>query len=209
MRSQGPLSVAAVLRFGREICSALAAASETGLVHRNINPSCILFGEDDGAKLGDFTLLRDLGEEESFDASASPSPLMDYMYRAPEQLTGAQSLDATCDVYSLAVCMVEALAGGPAFGGTEDGPAMLVAAATQLPPPLRKRNPRVGVELERVLFQALAKDPKRRFPSAEEFARALTQAEAGSDLNHRPSVRQERESNGRRPAAPMLASVLA
>jgi serine/threonine-protein kinase len=52
------LSVPVTIRYAADIAHAVEAATARCLVHRNINPSCILFDAVGTAKLGDFSLMR-------------------------------------------------------------------------------------------------------------------------------------------------------
>jgi serine/threonine protein kinase len=104
-----------VLSMVQHIGRALTTSAERNLVHRNINPSCILFDERTRAKLGDFTLLRggiDLGSSQTSTGGTLP---VESAYQAPELLLGEPILEPSIDVYALACCAFEALTGKPPF----------------------------------------------------------------------------------------------
>jgi serine/threonine-protein kinase len=176
-KQNGPLEPAAVLRFARDITLALIVAGEQGLLHRNINPSCILFDAAGTAKLGDFSLMRGEVLETMQQITQIDTAVGDYVYQAPEQLGGEADLKPACDIYGLAATMYEALTGRPPFAPRSDLTQMLQTIATQPVESPRRWNPGIPPALEQLLLRALAKDPAARFGNAAEFQAALQQVE--------------------------------
>lgn len=96
------LTPSQALMVGLDAARALDHAHRRGLVHRHVDPSCLLFDADGHARLGDFGLARAVGEVYE-DRAVSP-------YTSPEQADGDR-VGGRSDVYSLALVMVEAVTG--------------------------------------------------------------------------------------------------
>jgi serine/threonine protein kinase len=109
----GPLSVADVLRLGRQIAAGLAAAHAQNLIHRDIKPSNILLedGIQERIKITDFGLAR-----VADDASVTQSGVIagTPMYMAPEQALGRR-LDLRSDLFSLGSVLYQMVSGRPPF----------------------------------------------------------------------------------------------
>jgi serine/threonine protein kinase len=174
---RGPLSPLAALAIGRQICAALSAIHAAGIIHRDVKPQNIILSPSGHATLIDFDLawapaLGDDGE-----------PGMVYgtpEYMAPEQAMGERITPAT-DLYSLGVTLYELLAGSAPFH-TGRASAIMWRHVTETPPPLREWRHDLPAPVERTVMRALAKEPRRRYPSAEAMERALAQAESAARL---------------------------
>jgi serine/threonine protein kinase len=163
LTERGALSVAEVARIGSEVASALAAAHQVGIVHRDVKPGNVLIDEEGSAKLTDFGISHALG-----DASLTSTGMVTGTpaFLAPEVARGAES-SAASDVFSLGSTLYAALEGTPPFGTSENPMAMLhrVASGNVIPP--RRSGP-----LTPLLQHMLAFDPARR-PPMTEVARTL------------------------------------
>ena len=105
----GPLPIDEAVRISRQVLSALAAAHEAGMVHRDVKPANILIGADGDAKLADFGIAKrfdDLGASVTSTGTMIGTP----RYMAPEQALGHAATPAS-DVYSMGVVMFEMLTG--------------------------------------------------------------------------------------------------
>lgn len=151
-----------------EVCDALQALHDAGLVHRDVKPGNLMIGED-----GKVTVM-DLGIVQSSESSEVASTLGTPRYMAPEMLSNSE-IDGRADVYSLGVIAYQALCGTVPF----DGPtpmAVLYMHAHETVEPLRERAPDVPKPVAAAVMRALAKDPADRFPSASAFAAAMRRA---------------------------------
>jgi len=140
-----------------QVASALDAAHESGLVHRDVKPSNVLLDRRGHAYLADFGLSRKLSEQApGFEAGLS---LGTPAYVAPEQIEGKE-VDGRADQYSLACLLHECLTGRPPFARASEA-AVLFAHLEEPPtgPP----------GLERVMSKALAKDPDARYGTCGEL----------------------------------------
>ncbi|MEV7521841.1 serine/threonine-protein kinase [Streptomyces sp. NPDC091371] len=175
---EGPLPVATALRIAAQVASALDAAHEHDLVHRDVKPANILVaaGTDsdhpEHVYLTDFGLTKKALSLTGFTTAGEFVGTLDYM--APEQITG-RPVDGRCDLYSLACVVYESLAGGPPFERDEDV-ALLWAHQYDQPPPVTERRPDIAPAVDEVLGRALAKIPEDRYGSCLEFVAALRAA---------------------------------
>jgi hypothetical protein len=179
-----------------EVAAALDAAHAKGLVHRDIKPGNILIeGEGPGERvfLTDFGLARLVEASTGVTATGAFVGTLDYV--APEQIRG-ERVDARADVYALGCVLFELLTGNPPFAARDDKVAKMFAHLQEEPPRVRLTRPELPAELDLVVGRALAKDPAERYPSAGDFARAVTGA-----LQGQPTLEAER-SVGTGAAAP-------
>ena len=110
-RRKTGLPLSRVQKIGRDIATALQAAQHHGLLHRNINPSCILFSKFGTAKLGDFSLARGEAIETILDITRGKLIPGDFHYQSSEMLLAEANIDCTSDLFSLSVCLYEAILG--------------------------------------------------------------------------------------------------
>ena len=161
-----------VVGLASQLAGALDAAHERGLVHRDVKPSNILIsGERDREHcyLADFGLTK---PKESRTTPAGDGQILGTPgYLAPEQIVEGVAVPAS-DRYSLGCVVFECLTGDVPFP-RESEFAELWAHVNDSPPKPSTRRPQLPEELDPVLSKALAKDPAKRYESAEEFVNAL------------------------------------
>ncbi|MEO7109520.1 MAG: serine/threonine-protein kinase, partial [Polyangiaceae bacterium] len=178
---QGPLDLEEAYKIARDLGSALDRAHEAGVIHRDVKPENVLMS-DTGVKLTDFGIAR----MPDSTLTRAGSVLGTAAYSAPEALALAE-FSRFSDQFSLAATLYEAFGGARAFPG-DDALSVASRIATEEPPPL-KRGPD-GEDLPRVhavLARGMAKDPKKRFSSATDLARALYNALDDSSLEQGPT----------------------
>jgi serine/threonine protein kinase len=188
LRRQGRLPAACVLRIGREVAEALAAAHARGLVHRDIKPSNIwletlspLAPGGSRVKVLDFGLARAVCDSSALTQSGALLGSPGYM--APEQVRGG-SADPRSDLFSLGCVLYRMCTGTLPFSGP-DTLAILAALAVQTPRPVRELNPAVPAALATLVMRLLEKEPARRPPSARAVADALAiQGAEAEDVPH-------------------------
>lgn len=172
------LGVPEILRIGRETAAGLAAAHEAGLIHRDIKPANIWLETNPmrrgapsppGVKILDFGLVRAIGSashlSQAGDIIGTPA------YMAPEQAAG-EAVDPRCDLFSLGCVLYRLCTGRTPFKGN-DTVSILLAIATEDPPPPGKINPAVPPGLSDLIMRLLAKRPEERPGSARVVEEAL------------------------------------
>jgi len=162
--AEGTLTPARTIAICGQVASALDAAHERGLVHRDVKPSNILLDARDHAYLADFGLTR--LQSELGHAPMIGSSLGTVEYVAPEQIRG-DALDGRADVYSLGCVLHECLTGSPPFSQRPEV-ALLYAHLEETPP--------APPGLEHVMARALAKDADDRYATCTELVEAAAQA---------------------------------
>ncbi len=167
LQTIGALAVHEALDIARQVLSALAHAHAHKVIHRDVKPDNIHILPDGQIKLTDFGIAR-LTEEASLTGDGQVFGTPSYM--SPEQIEG-RFIDHRSDLFSTAVVLYEMLSGRKPFTG--DSVVTITYAIMNAEPP-----PLVGVPftIEQVVRQGLAKDPARRFQSAEAMRQALVEA---------------------------------
>jgi hypothetical protein len=155
-----------------EVCVALHAAHEAGVVHRDIKPQNLFLTVEPRVtwKVLDFGVsMIASGSGTLTQGSAVGTPA----YMAPEQALGV-SVDRRADVFSLGAVVYRALTGRPAFSGNSNAATVYAAVHNQ---PIRPGElVDVDPDIEAVLALALAKKPSLRLSSAQAFASAWKSA---------------------------------
>jgi serine/threonine-protein kinase len=188
---RGPLPWRRVVTIAVQVCAALQAAHERGVIHRDIKPgNCFLIRrEGRGAREDDdpdFTYVKvlDLGLARLMPAGGRPTPpgrLGAPEYLAPEQVQGF-TCDHRVDLYAVGVMMYKLLTRRLPFTG--DSPAAIMKMHIEAAPaPLRRVAPGADIPagLEAVVLRALAKSPADRYPDARSLADAVRAAAAEAE----------------------------
>ncbi len=167
---QQPLDAKAAALMVQDIAEAVAHAHQHGVLHRDLKPSNVILDAEGKPRVTDFGIAR-RGGEAAPTQTATGQMLGSPGYTAPEQ--GLQGLaDARTDVYGLASILYHLLTGRPPFQGpTLD--AILVQLRENEPVPPRRLNPTVPRDLETICLKGLARDPGKRYPSAQALANDL------------------------------------
>ena len=189
--------------------SALDYAHARGLLHRDVKPANIMLSnaEDPAQRrilLTDFGIARAL--DDISDLTPTNTALGTVAYSAPEQLMG-QELDGRADQYALAATAYHLLTGTTIFPAS-NAAVVIGHHLSAEPPSLAASRPELAA-LDPVLRAALAKNPKDRFASCTDFARAFAeQAAAGAVPPAAPTARGFHVA-GPAPAAPPPAPAAA
>ena len=155
------------LEFIAEVLDALTVPHAKGIAHGNLKPANIFIVAGKNAKILDFGSGKWL--EVILAAGVKPTALMPN-YLAPEQVLG-EPFDTRSDLFSVALILYELLTGKYPFQVEANLiPREIVHSE---PEPLRKQDPQIPEELERLLAHALVKNREQRLQSAAEFAATL------------------------------------
>jgi serine/threonine-protein kinase len=169
--SSGPMPVADAVSIAVQVCDALQAAHDAGVVHRDIKPANIMVTATGAVKVCDFGIARVVRATQARLTDASVAlGTADYM--APEQATGGHT-DARTDLYALGCVLYAMLAGRPPFHG-DDALSIMWRHVNQLPAAVRSHNPDVPDALDGLVARLLAKEPADRPAGAPEVRQQLT-----------------------------------
>ena len=166
IQQEGRLAPERVERILRHIASALGAAHQHGIVHRDVKPDNIFLEESTGrALLADFGIAVNLENPSGLTMLGSALGTPNYM--SPEQIDGG-GIDGRSDLYSLALIGWEMLTGEKPWEGVSLYSVIYKQKHEKLPT-LRRLRTDVPVQLARAIEGALAKDPAARWASADDF----------------------------------------
>ena len=172
VRDTGPLPVEDVRTIGEEVASALQAAHDAGIIHRDIKPGNISYAADGTAKVLDFGITQLVDEALGQHALTMTDTIVGTAeYLAPEQATG-QRVDARADLYALGCVLTTLLTGRPPFSATTPV-AILMKHAHDAPADVRDLRPDTPADLAVLIAALLSKDPVHRPQSGREVAELL------------------------------------
>ena len=188
LQAEGALGLGRTLFILDQVASALDAAHEQGLVHRDVKPANVLLvGDTDRAYLTDFGVAKpttSAGLTRTGIFIGTPD------YSTPEQIEGRE-VDARTDVYSLGSVLYASLTGLAPYARTTEM-AVLQAHLMEPPPKLRDARPELPRALDRVIATAMAKAKEDRYPSCGDL---LLAAEAAAhEREHRAAFRGRGET---------------
>ena len=185
LRRNGRMEPAQALQVAVQVASALSAAHEAGIVHRDVKPENIMVRRDGYVKVLDFGLakLTEGAARPPVDPGAPTRTMSAHtvagtvlgtvQYMSPEQADG-KPVDARSDIFSFGAVLYELVAGIPAFSG-DSLSETLVAIVGREPPPLPAAFP---LSLTQIILRCLRKDPARRYQTMADLKVALEDARA-------------------------------
>jgi serine/threonine-protein kinase len=208
---EGPLSPSRVVHYALQACAGLAAAHAQGIVHRDLKPENLFLAiEPDGSecvKVLDFGIARSRSRRVRTQGHGVGSP----GYMAPEQVEGAENVDARADIWALGVVMYELLAQRPAFVG-ENAQSLCLQILTAQVTPIGELCPNLPAALGYIVERCMERDPNRRFQNVAELAQALAPLDSFSPESEADLIRRRLEFSEKEPVSdvrprPMLEVV--
>jgi serine/threonine-protein kinase len=168
---EGRISPDRAIRIATEVLDALDYIHSNGVVHRDLKPENIMVDAEDNIKLIDFGIAGDSAARRLTYANFTAT-LGTPNYISPEQVQGKRG-DGRSDIYAAGVILYEMLTGKLPFSG----PTPMAAMNDRLlnyPLPPSVAEPSVSPQLQEVLYRALERDPRNRYPKARDFVHDLT-----------------------------------
>ena len=190
------------------LARAVHVAHQAAIIHRDLKPSNVLLTTTGIPKISDFGLAKridgDPSQTDSGQIMGTPS------YMAPEQANDSKQVGPGADVYALGAIFYEMLAGRPPFKGETRFETVRQVIHDDPVAPSRL-VPRVARDLETICLKCLAKDPLKRYRTAEALADDLLRYLDGKPIEARPTPLWERGVKWarRRPAAAALLALAA
>src|SRR5579864_2224910 len=174
LMTRGPFQPEEVVSIGVDLCRALTAVHQAGLLHRDVKAQNVMRETGGRIVLMDFGTGHDLGWHPTRAGDLSGTPL----YLAPEIFSGAPPTPAS-EVYALAVLLFRLLSGTyPVPGKTLD--EVRRAHEEGRPPDLRRAAPQAPPQLVAAIERGLAADPAARFGDLTSFETAIAAARPSS-----------------------------
>src|SRR5438477_5369557 len=179
--AHGRMELSEAVDVAIQVASALAAAHEAGIVHRDVNPGNIMLRRDGYVKVLDFGIAK-LAEQEAPATMPKEEALLlvetnlgsilgTVPYMSPEQACGAP-VDKRTDIWSLGVVLYEMVTGHAPFIG--DTPREVMTSILEKEPRLvTSDNRQTPPELQQIISKALHKDRAERYQSAGDMLQAL------------------------------------
>jgi serine/threonine-protein kinase len=188
LRRRKRLTLKETARIVDHVAVALTAAHSRGIVHRDLKPEnvflCNRDGRDDFVKVLDFGISKIRGAGST--ATQAGAMLGTPNFMAPEQARGQSNVDHRADIFALGAIVYECLTGEMAFSGSNLA-VVLDQICNGQPAPIRSLNAEVPEAVQKVVDQALAKQPEARFSTVGQFRVDFLRA-AGYRAVHDPLV---------------------
>jgi serine/threonine-protein kinase len=191
----GAINVVGAARVISQASMGLGRAHEAGIVHRDIKPANIFMtakeNGDSVVKILDFGIAKQtmdaLSSSEGAGLTKTGSMLGTPLYMSPEQAQGLKTLDGRTDIWSLGMCLYEALSGRTPWGDVDTLGALILSICSRDVMPLQDIAPWVPPELAQVVHRCLQRDVNQRMPSALALVQAL-QPFCGGSVTINPDV---------------------
>jgi serine/threonine-protein kinase len=166
---RGPIPVPDALNYIDQALAGLSYAHAQGVVHRDMKPSNMMLTPQGVVKVMDFGIARS-GTDRSL--TSTGTTLGSLYYMSPEQIRGEKT-DARSDLYSVGVSLYEMVSGQCPFQADSDF-SIMAAHLQKAPKPPIDLQASLPPALNEIILMAMAKEPERRFQSANAFRKALS-----------------------------------
>ncbi|MBZ5524071.1 MAG: tetratricopeptide repeat protein [Acidobacteriia bacterium] len=191
LKHTGKIAFPEALHIARQLCQALGAAHEAGILHRDFKCGNVMLlgsGDQVRAVVTDFGIARSLQSRDETQSFATHSGMVvgTPAYMSPEQLMG-EKLTAASDIYSLGLVLYEMVTGVRPFRGESSWTETLKRLSADPPAPV-KVVPNLDPRWNRTIVRCLQRTPAQRFASAQEVCDSLQRRHRYSFNDVRPWV---------------------
>lgn len=171
------LSIDQIVYIAKEVAAGLdhahrcidgATGKPLNITHRDMSPQNIMINYEGEVKIIDFGIAK---AETQIEATRAGTLKGKFGYMSPEQAEG-QTVDLRTDIFSLGIVLWELLANDRLFAGSNEAAILRKIRDCNIPN-IRKINPNVSPDLEKIVVKALAKDRNIRYQSAAQVHRDL------------------------------------
>ena len=195
LTERGRFPPAEVLEILEPVCSALQAAHDHGIVHRDLKASNIFVsnGPEKRVKLLDFGIAK-LMHPDAADAGLTVvgTRLGTSYTMAPEQIRG-EAIDPRTDIYALGVVLYHLLTGQYPFRA--ETMTEIERQHLEAPPPRPSQLAAIPPALDAVVLRCMEKTADRRFPTVKAFIEALRDAAGSRPRPARPRRGRSRSTS--------------
>jgi hypothetical protein len=189
IKRDGPLDPERTVDLIGQVASALNAAHQKGLIHRDVKPANILLASGHGMEESDHVYLSDFGvaKQPASDALTKTGMFVGTAeYAAPEQIEG-QPLDGRADIYALGCVLYECLTGDRAYDKDSEV-ALMYAHLLEPPPSVTAQRPDLPPEIDDVVSKAMAKSRDERYATARDLAADVRRVLLGERTRGAPTI---------------------
>ncbi len=175
--NDGGCTIEHSVHIALQILSALAAAHEKGIIHRDLKADNVFLSLNargrEEIKLLDFGIAKiEKGTTANLGLTKEGNVVGTPYYLSPEQARGGRGADLRIDIWGVGVLLYEMLSGSLPFSGENYNEILSNILLTE-PPPLKDLAPAIPDDLLAVITKAMAKDREDRFANAGEMMVAL------------------------------------
>ena len=174
LAQEGKLPPDRAIEIIQQVCLALDAAHDEGVVHRDLKPQNIMVDQQGRASVMDFGIARSLefgGMTQTGGLLGTPE------YMSPEQVRG-EHVDARSDLFTLGIIFQEILTGTPPYQA-ETAMASMFKRTKERAVSVRQLDPAVPPYLSDIVAKCLEIEPQERFQTAREICDALEAWKSG------------------------------
>ncbi len=173
----GPLTADQIFPLARQLLVGLAAAHHAGIIHRDLKPDNVFIsrqkaGQADFVKIIDFGISKFTQLDQDMKMTATGAVMGTPYFMSPEQAKGTGGADGRSDLYAVGVILYKTVTGRVPFDGETFNELLFKIVLSPMPQP-RQLVPELDPAFETIIQKAMARDPDRRFQTAQEFIQAL------------------------------------
>lgn len=189
IKKRGAIEPKEAVFLMKQLCSAIKAAHDKGVIHRDIKSQNIIIKDDGTLKVLDFGIAL---ANDAIQITSDDIVLGSVHYLAPE-LSKGESATELSDIYAMGIILYELLTGDVPFKG-DQAIQIAIEHVKNKVPSTRDFNPSIPVSVDNIVTRATAKVPANRYQSAEEMLFDLKCCFEAEHANDKPLVIKEKKN---------------